>query len=371
MIIGIDCRLWNETGIGRYIRNLVVELSKQDKKNDYVLFVLLKDRTKIENKKLGDHFKCVTADIRWHSIEEQLLLPEILRRENLDLMHFPYFSVPIFYNKPFVVTIHDLIIDHYPTGEATTLYPFIYQAKRFGYRYIIQTAAKKAKKVITVSHATEKEIIDHLHIQKDKIAVTYEGVGDKLKATNHIEKMNNKNIFLHVGNVYPHKNILRLLVAFHIVVKNNPDTQLIFVGKDDFFFQKLRTKVKKEGLEKSIIFTGLITDEALATYYQQSIAIVVPSLMEGFGLPAVEAMAQDCLVLASNIPSLREICGNAAMYFDPLDASNIAKCMEEAVQLPITKRKELIHDGKKKILQYSWQKMAEETLLIYERCIGV
>jgi len=390
MTIGIDCRLWNETGVGRYIRNLVENLVVFDQRNVYILFCLHKDQENLKSrishpkgtsfgeaanlKRNKENFKIVIADIRWHSIEEQLLLPEILKKENLDLMHFPYFSVPILYNKPFVVTIHDLIIDHYPTGEATTLPPLVYQAKRLGYRYIIQTAAKKARKVITVSHATEEEIIDHLHIPKEKIVVTYEGIDSKMTNSQFpITKYQipDTRYFLHVGNVYPHKNSNRLIDAFALLLKTHPDIQLIFVGKDDYFFQKLKKKVNTLGLEKSIIFTGLISDEELAAYCHHAEAVIIPSLMEGFGLPAVEAIAQNCLVLASAIPSLKEICEDGALYFDPMKESDIAKCMEKALQLPIAKKKEIIANGRKKIADYSWEKMAKETISIYESSIGV
>src|SRR5882672_11359440 len=130
MRIGIDARLWNETGVGRYIRNLVANLAQIDKTNEYVLFV----KTGFKIKDLGfknDKWKIVETDIHWHTLKEQLLFPAVLNKENLDLMHFPYFSHPIFYNKPFVVTIHDLIMNHSLTGKASTFpYP-LYLMKRF------------------------------------------------------------------------------------------------------------------------------------------------------------------------------------------------------------------------------------------------
>src|SRR6185503_16917494 len=99
--IGIDARLWNETGVGRYIRNLVWNLQELDKSNDYVLFV--SSRFKIEDLRLkNNNWKVIKTDIRWHTIEEQRLFPKILEKENLDLVHFPYFSVPINYNGPYV-----------------------------------------------------------------------------------------------------------------------------------------------------------------------------------------------------------------------------------------------------------------------------
>src|SRR3989344_536699 len=106
MKIGIDGRLWNETGVGRYIRNLIENLKEIDKDNEYVLFMRAKDIREL--KPQYEKFKVVQTDIRWHTLEEQIMLPQILGKENLDLVHFPYFSAPIFYKKPYIITIHDL-----------------------------------------------------------------------------------------------------------------------------------------------------------------------------------------------------------------------------------------------------------------------
>src|SRR5690349_17429006 len=114
MRIGIDARLWRETGVGRYIRNLVWQLQKLDKQNDYVLFVQ-NGFTRDELGFTDSRWKIVPTGIHWHSLSEQKDFPKLLNKENLDLMHFPYFSHPIFYNKPFVITIHDLIVTHFPT----------------------------------------------------------------------------------------------------------------------------------------------------------------------------------------------------------------------------------------------------------------
>src|SRR5579872_178365 len=174
MKIGIDARLWNETGVGRYIRNLVSELAKLDKKNDYVLFLRKKefDTLPLPQK----NFVKVLADLRWHSLDEQLKYPGILYKQKLDLMHFPYFSVPLFYANAYVVTIHDLIINHYPTGEASTLPFFLYKMKYLGYDYVLQKTVRRAKRIIAVSEATKKEILDHLPAKGGKISVIYEGV---------------------------------------------------------------------------------------------------------------------------------------------------------------------------------------------------
>jgi len=371
MRIGIDARLWNETGVGRYIRNLVWNLQESDKTNEYVLFI--SKGLKIEDLGLKNkNWKIVPVDVRWHTVAEQRLFPKILEKENLDLVHFPYFSVPIFYKGPFVITIHDLIIHHYPTGKASTLPSPVYYAKLFGYKYVIKTAAKKAQKVITVSEATKDEIVKHLGVLPEKIAVTYEGVENKLKLKSQNSKLQLKNqkFFLYVGNAYPHKNLDRLAEAFRLIVKEFPDISLVFVGKDDYFYRRLRMKVKELGIENNVTFAGFVSEEDLQEYYQHAKATIQPSLMEGFGLTGLEAMQNDCLVLASDIPSLKEIYKDAALYFDPLAVGSLHATIREV----LTDEKSVqqyVANGKKRIHSFSWKKMAEQTLKIYESCTRI
>src|SRR3989344_5402766 len=291
MKIGIDCRLWNETGIGRYIRNLIINLIELDGKNEYVLFMQNEDCPKLKD-----------------------------NRENFDLMHFPYFSVPVFYNRPFVVTIPDLIVNHFPTGQASTLPGPIYNIMLLAYKFILNQEAKKAKKIIAVSKATKNEIIDHLKINPQKITVTYEGADDKISnfptssrsaGLRGASTILNTKYFLYVGNAYPHKNLDRLLKAFSDLRQN--DTKLVLIGKEDYFYKRLKNKAQSLRLSDKVIFLQNVSDKELSNLYQNALALIMPSLMEGFGLPALEAMANNCLVLASNIPSLKEVCGDAAL----------------------------------------------------------
>ncbi len=380
MKIGIDCRLWNESGVGRYTRNLVRELSKIDKKNEYILFVLKKDESGIRNYELRKNWKIVRADIRWHTIAEQVLFPSILNKENLDLMHFTYFSVPVLYNRPFIVTIHDLILHHFPTGEASTLPYYFYAIKLFGYRNIIKFSARRAKKIITVSHATEKEIIDHLNIPKEKIIVAYEGV-DKRIQNSEFRVQNNKiknPYFLYVGNAYPHKNLVLMLEAFanakgkmqSFNSTQDKNAKLILVGKEDYFYQKLKMYVRKKGLENLVLLRGEVTDTELSKFYKNALALVMPSLMEGFGLPIVEAMANKCLVLASDIPAHREIAQGAAVYFDPINVLDLSNKLRDIFNdyNSYNSYKNYIRKGAIRTKIFSWEKMAKKTLELYESC---
>lgn len=375
MRIGIDARLWNESGVGRYTRNLIRELQLLDKENDYILFVLQKDSKNIKQQVLSANFQTKEANIKWHTINEQIKLPSILYKENLDVMHFPYFSAPVFYRKPFVITIHDLIINHFDTGEASTWPLPLYKIKRIAYQFIINRVAKNAKKIITVSQSTKSEILDHLKIaDKSKIIVTYEGIDENIRQTENQALIRLKHsvkppFLLYVGNAYPHKNLERLITSFIKVLSNNEALKLslVLVGKEDYFYKRLKKSVEDTRFKNSIVFYGEANDEELSALYRSADALILPSLMEGFGLPVVEAMANKCLVLASDIPSLREICNNAAFYFDPYNVKDIS----EKILFVISNKKhdsleEKIKTGFERSKKFSWEKMAKETLRVYQ-----
>jgi glycosyltransferase involved in cell wall biosynthesis len=154
MRIGIDARLMNETGVGRYIRNLISELKKIDKKNEYIIF---------------------RNNIPWHSFAEQIRMPLLYYRAHLDLLHVPYFNVPFLYFKKFIVTIHDLTILHFDTGKASTLPYVMYKLKRFAYYLLLLKAIHWSEKIIAVSHTTKQEILDHFDVLPEHIEVIYEG----------------------------------------------------------------------------------------------------------------------------------------------------------------------------------------------------
>lgn len=378
MRIGIDARLWNETGVGRYIRNLVKELQIIDGQNEYVLFVKKDDKEQILKQVQNDNFRMVDVNIRWHTIEEQIKFPKILNRENLDLMHFPYYSIPVFYNNPFIVTIHDLIPYNYPTGKASTLPFFLYWLKFLAYKYVLKNASKKAKKIIAVSNATKQEIINNLKINANKIAVIHEGAEEKLKIKISKPGLSSRiqtgfvssKYFLYVGNVFPHKNLERLLKAFNVLIFKHKDVLLALVGGKDYFYKKLKERVREMDLGNSIKFLGKVGDEELKSLYQNAVALVQPSLMEGFGLPALEAMTNGCIVLASDIPALKEVCGDAAIYFNPLDVVDIRKNLELIVN-DEELRKKMIGKGYKQVKKFSWEKMAKETFEVYESCTRI
>ncbi len=390
--IGIDCRLWNETGVGRYIQNLLTELVQIAPDFQFVLFVLPKDKEDVSRYIQSDRFEIIPADVRWHSLKEQLVFPFILYKSNCDLIHFPYFSVPLLYSKPFVLTIHDMITWQFATGKASTLQPVLYWFKQLVYRFVISSGAKRAKKIFAVSESTKTEIIKNLHVSPEKIIVTYEGVS---RLFTEPKKADNKSFpdkyFLCVGNAYPHKNFERLIEAFaifstrHSREGGNPEDylygspirsgmtgniNLVFVGKDNYFYDRLKRFVAEKRII-NVLFVGYIPDEELYALYRNAIATVVPSLMEGFGLPALEAMTAKSIVAASDIPVFREVCGDIPVYFNPKSITDIA----EKLIFVATSKKSLLDEKRAKgvawVKQFSWKKMAELTVAIYESSIGI
>lgn len=374
MRIGIDARLWSQTGVGRYVRNLVENLAEIDKGNEYALFVSGEDeeeiKQKIENYSSGDKskFKIVRADIRWHSLSEQLRFPKIIEKESLDLMHFTYFSIPVFYRGAFVVTVHDLIVNNFSTGRASTLpYP-VYFAKKLGYQTVMSSAIHRAQKIIVPSEAVRTNVIrTYRDLDASKIIVTYEGgFGEKTGIKNHESRIEGKYL-LRVGNYYPHKNVEKLLAAFKnlILEEENEKLNLVLVGKKDYFYKRIIKEVDRLGIGGNVSFLENVGDEELYSLYKNAAATIIPSLAEGFSLTAVEAMSAGSLVIASDIPVHREVCGEAAVYFNPESAHEMTHKMNHALMLAPSSKRELIHAAEKQSQKFSWYQMAEETLSIY------
>lgn len=369
MRIGIDARLIGETGVGRYIRNLIGEVAKQDDTNEYVIFLPTKQFAGFSLPNV--RWSKVLVDIHWHTVEEQIKMPGIFRAAKLDLIHIPYHNPPILYGGRMVVTIHDLTILHFATGKATTLPWPLYVLKRLGYWLELWIGLRRAEMVIAVSETTKREIIDHIHIPAEKIAVTYEGVdplitGDRTKLA---KRLLPDPYFLYVGNAYPHKNVEMLVESFKRflgTVKSTEKPKLVLVGGSDFFYMRVKKSVESSGISESVIFFGAANDSELISLYTNAVAFVFPSRMEGFGLPALEALSLGCRVCVSDIPIFHEILGDRALYFDPLDPSGIAEVLKRVWHQGNPEH--AAEPGKPKLLQrYSWSKMARETLTIYER----
>lgn len=369
MKIGIDARLIDETGVGRYIRNLVYFLGEIDNENQYVIF--LRKKTYASFTLPNSRWEKRLADVPWHSFREQFVMPWIFLRERLDLLHIPYFNIPVFYPGKFIVTIHDLTILHFDTGKASTLPLPLYKLRRFGYNIALLVGLHRAENIITVSETTKNEVIDHFHINPNKITVTYEGISNNVTRNKRHETSQTRLIhgpyFLYVGNAYPHKNLEMLLRAFKkfTVHSSQFTAKLVLVGRDDYFYKRLRATVKEMQISDRVNFFGEATEEELQNLYKNTIALVFPSLMEGFGLPGLEAMAAGVPVVCSDIPVFHEIYKDAALYFDLKSDVDIVKKLKDITHEQV--RKKYIQQGFIQVSKYSWQKLAGKTLSVYNQ----
>ncbi len=361
MRIGIDARLYNETGVGRYIRNLIQSLVRIDKVNEYILFC---QKDAIKDIKLSRNWKVININIPWHGISEQIFYPWLIRQNKIDVIHFPYFSLPILYRGKFIVTIHDLTIYDYPTGKASTKPKLIYYLKYLAYRLILKQSIKNASRIIVPSKTVANSLTKKLAVSPQKITVTYEG---GLNGVFSPKKGKiDEPFFLYVGNVYPHKNADNLIKAIaRINQQRKKILKLVIVGKEDFFQKRLKKQINELNLSEQIRFINKVDDTDLVKLYRQAICLVFPSISEGFGLPAVEAMQQGCIVACSDIAVFHEICGEIPFYFNPYDVEDIAKILNKIELLNSDKRNNLTEKGMLFSRKYSWNTLANNTLKLY------
>lgn len=373
MKIGIDARLYQETGVGRYIRNLIKWLALIDTVNKYTVIVLKKDS---EAFKIPANWDIFATDVKWHTLQEQLKLGNQLNKLNLDLIHFPYFSVPLTYRGKFVVTIHDLTNLRLATGRASTLpYP-VYLLKHIAFKFILSQAITRSAAVIVPSNTIKDDLLSYNAMVSDKVFVTYEGgmeqTSNKLRPTNtSLANRLPRNFMLYVGNVYPHKNPESILSILSLL-KNHKDQPLkqlksIVVCKNDYFLKRFKENARVLELEDQLIYFENVSDSELNLLYQKALFLIYPSFSEGFGLPLVEAMQNNCLVLCSNIAIFHEIGTEKMYFFDPFKPETAIAKIESIFNLNDSGKQELIKSYQTKLKNYSWQDLATKTLAVYQR----
>ena len=369
--IGIDARFWGEAGPGRYVSNLVKELEKLDKENNYFIFLTPKGFK--DYKPQNKNFTKVLANYRWYSFAEQLKYPKLLYQYKLDLLHFAQFNMPLLYFRPFTATIHDMILHDYPIKKGGWKNQLLYPVKRLGYLVIFWWVARRSRAIVVPSEDAKKDLISRMGVSPKKVTVTLEGFDSSLKCSNSgpvLEKYGIKKPYLlFVGSLYPHKNLKSLVEAFS---KLNKSVSLVLVGKESFFSQKLRQKAEKMGLTGRVFFPGkkapqgYVPDDDLLYLYQNATVFVFPSLKEGFGIPPLEAQAFGTPVVASNASCIPEVCGEGALYFDPNNPTDMAEKMKLILE-DKNLRRVLVSKGRKNVKKFSWQKMAEQTLEVFNR----
>ena len=364
MKIGLDLRMISGgSGIGRYITELTQEILKLDKTNQYVLFF----RNSADAKPFEQYGqKIVIADIAHYSFAEQFKFPSILKKEKIDLVHFPHFNVPLFYRRPYIVTIHDLTHTLIPGKKKSH---FLH---RLAYRLVFWNALKSSVKIIAVSNATKKAILDYYVKYSDKIHVIHEGFNtlygmmDKEQA--HLQVSNRfgiaKPYILYVGAWRRYKNLDKLVAAFDKLVDAGLDIELVLAGEPDPFYPEIKNLVLSIKHSSRVKALGRVSDEDLKLLYNGATLFVLPSLMEGFGLPVLEAAACGVPIACSDIPSLREVAGGAAEFFDPENLENMTDVLSGLLKNE-NRLEELANKALDRVKHFSWKKAAEETISLY------
>jgi glycosyltransferase involved in cell wall biosynthesis len=364
MRIAIDARKLRDFGIGTYIRNILIELSRLDQTTEYV--VLCRPDDINTGDVLGRNFRMVPETAPLYSLSEQIRIPLALAREGIEVVHEPHYVLPPAIGCRSIVTIHDCIHLMFPQ----------YLPSRFAYVYAkgsMWCAARKADRVLTVSEASKRDILRFFDIPAEKVVVIHNAIDERFLGAADPTRMDlvrrryqlDHPFILYVGNIKPHKNIERLVAAFARARNGGPEQlKLIIIGDELSKYPALRQAVHRNKMDTHVRFLGFQPQETLAAFYRLARAFVFPSLYEGFGLPPLEAMACGTPVVTSNVSSLPEVAGGAALLVDPHDTDAIANGIHRAVT-DETLRADLIGRGLARARQFSWAQSVGKIHQIY------
>lgn len=362
MIIGIDgneANIEKKVGISEYAFELLREFKNLKSQFSNLKFsIYLKDPPRKELPKTDENwgYKIVGPKKFW----TQIGLPFNLyfNKPRPDVFFSPTHYAPRFCPVPTVVSVMDLSYIFYPEMFNKK---DLYQLKSW-----TQYSVEKAKKVLTISNASRNDIIKQYKLDQKKVVVTHLG----LKPTEGKNDMGvdkkygiDGEYILFVGTLQPRKNIIRLIEAFSKL--NEKKIELVIAGKKGWMFDEILETPEKLGIKDKVKFLEFVPNEDLPSLYSKALCFVLPSLYEGFGLPVLEAMANKCPVITSNVSSLPEAGGDAALYVDPENVGDIVAKMEKVIS-DGKLREQMIKKGLEQVKKFSWEKTAKETLSVLE-----
>jgi glycosyltransferase involved in cell wall biosynthesis len=367
--VAIDARKLHDYGIGTYVRNLVHELARQDHDDRYVLLCRGADAEYLRS--LGPRFETICDRSGNYSIREQISIPMTLQRAHVHLFHAPHYVVSPLTTCPYVVTIHDCIHLRFPQYLPNRLAPAYA-------RTMMRVAARRARRVLTVSHASKQDILHYLGVAADKVEVIYNAIDTRLATPPTDEDMARVRdrflltspFILYAGNIKPHKNVDRLIEAYSILRRRGVvGVKLLIIGDEISKYPNLRRLVHRFQLHPHVRFLGFVPEDTLAALYRLTSVFVFPSLYEGFGLPPLEAMAAGVPVITSNVSSLPEVVGDAAVLIDPMDAGAIADALARVLG-DDDLRAQLIQRGHERARAFSWARSVARIREVYVEVAG-
>lgn len=363
MRIGINARYLQRqiTGIERYILELIQHLEKIDTKSEYVLFFNKhKNLPKLlHNRNVTYYVSPRSSKTRfWRILWEQFFLAFELKKNNIDVFHGPAFVLPLIKPCKYVVTVHDLSHITHPQG-----YTFL---NRLYLHLFMRRSLKLADVVIADSYATKNDLLKFFSLPQEKIRVIYLGYTPPLQTVSKPKYFTMRDPFiLCVGSLIPRKNIERCIDAYHQLHKKGLKHKLVIIGKMGWLYQPILEKIAALKLKKDVLLQDYVEEHDLGYFYKNAEVLLFPSLYEGFGLPILEAMSSGCPVITSNISSMPEVAGAAALYVNPVNTSEIVQALEQIMH-DKNLRETLINKGYEQVKKFSWQKTAEETLKVYK-----
>jgi len=364
--IGIDARLtyYRIGGISTYIRRTISALEDLQTGNHYTVFHSRKASDTLTSK-----FKSAKLWTPSHHRIERLAMSVELLRHNLDLLHSPDFIPPYHGAKHHVITVHDLTFLHYPE--------YITADSRRYYNDQIQSAVQLAEHILSDSESTKRDMIEMLDVPADKITVHMLGVDEKFqplppeKTQSIINTLDLPSEYiLVVGTLEPRKNLVGLVKAYRDVLTDLPDAPpILFVGRAGWHYEQLMADIEAVGINDHLIFRHDIDDDQLVAIYNQALALITPSFYEGFGLPALEAMACGTVPIVSNLSSLPEITGDVGLLIDPNDLSTISDALIQALTDSSWRAEQAIA-GIERAKTFRWEDTARVVQSTYDRVLG-
>jgi glycosyltransferase involved in cell wall biosynthesis len=360
--IVIDARE-SGTSTGRYIDSLIKYLHEFNP--PYELVLLAKNHRIDYLKKIAPKFKVIESNFKEFTFAEQLGLLKQIKELKPDLVHFGAIHQPVLYRGKSVTTVHDLTTARFRNPTKNWL---IFTIKQNIYKCVIKRVAHNSTAIVTPTDYVKNDLASYAKISDRKITVTHEAAEDLSGKAEPIAGIAGKDFIIFNGRPLPHKNLYRVIEAYELLRQKYPQLLLVIAGRKDASFKSYLSFVRKLKLENSIVFTDYIPDSQLKWAFQNTKAYVYASLSEGFGLPGLEAMHYGAPLVSSNATCLPEVYGDAAHYFDPTNVNDMAEKIDEVLSSPKL-QEELIEKGKKQVKKYSWRRMAEQTLDVYNEVL--